>query len=99
MLFKKDFSIKFSHKVKFRLIMDYFFCTGNNEAEVYLKKNFSKVIKQCIENNDIDRINKILKNTDFITKRNINHFIAYSAENNKKEIQNILTDYKNKTFK
>lgn len=94
MILKKDFSMKFSHKVKFRLIMDYFFCTGDEEAEVYLKKNFSKVMKQCIENNDIDRINKILKKTDFITKRNINHFIAYSAENNKHEVQNILTDYK-----
>lgn len=96
MLFKNDFSMKFSHKVKFKLITDYFFCTGNSEAEVYLKKNFSKVMKQCIENNDIDRINKILKNTGFVTKRNINHFISYSAENNKYEIQNILLDYKNK---
>ena len=74
--------------------MDYFFCTGDKEAEVYLKKNFSKVMKQCIENNEIDRINKIIRKTDFITKRNINHFISYSQENNRREIQNILTYYK-----
>ncbi len=92
----KDFSVRLDLRIKYKLIIDYFFVMGDNDTKYYIKKNFTKIMKQCIENNDIDRINKILKNTGFVTKRNINHFISYSAENNKYEIQNILLDYKNK---
>ncbi|MDE6783866.1 MAG: leucine-rich repeat domain-containing protein [Ruminococcus sp.] len=56
MLFKKDFSRKFSHKIKFKLIADYFFCTADEDAGAYLKKNAVRIIRQFIENNDIERI-------------------------------------------
>lgn len=98
MLLKKDFSRKFSHKVKFKLIMDYFFCTADEVAEAYLKKNFLKISRQFIENNDIERINKILDKTNFVTKRNIEKLCIHAMDNDMQEIYDILTDYRNKNF-
>lgn len=95
----KDFSARLDLKIKYKLIIDYFFATGNNVSEYYIKKNFSKIMKQCIEDNDTDRINKVLENSDFITKRNIDKFITYAIEKKKQDIFIILTSYKNKTFK
>lgn len=56
------------------------------------------MIKQFIENNDIDRINKILDKTDFVTKRNIDKLCTHATDNNMQEIYDILTEYKNKNF-
>lgn len=95
----KDFSARLDLKIKYKLIIDYFFATGNNVSEYYIKKNFSKIMKKCIEDNDTDRINKVLENSDFITKRNIDKFITYAIEKKKQDIFIILTSYKNKTFK
>ncbi|MDE5764704.1 MAG: leucine-rich repeat domain-containing protein [Ruminococcus sp.] len=98
MLFKKDFSRKFSHKIKFKLIADYFFCTADDDAGAYLKKNAVRIIRQFIENNDIERISKILEKTNFVTKRNIEKLCIHAMDNDMQEIYNILTDYRNKNF-
>jgi hypothetical protein len=95
MLFTKEFARKFSHKVKFKLIMDYFFDTADEDAKAYIKKNFTKIMKQTIENGDIERINQLLEKTDFVTKRNIDKFIEYAIEKEQHEIYLILLNYKN----
>ncbi len=47
-------------------------------------------MKQFIEKGDVDRINQILKKTNFITKRNMDKFINYATT--------VLTNYKNQTL-
>jgi hypothetical protein len=95
MLFTKDFARKFSHKVKFKLIIDYFFASADDDAKAYIKKNFTKIMKQTIENGDIERTNQLLEKTDFVTKRNIDKFIEYAIEKEQHEIYLILLNYKN----
>jgi hypothetical protein len=94
MLFKKDFSREFDHKVKFKLIMDFFFVAADEDAKNYIKQNFSKIIKQLIENSDMARTIQLIEKTDFVTKRNIDEFIEYAIEKEQHEIYVILTNYK-----
>lgn len=95
MLLNKDFARKFSHKVKFKLILDYFFATENEDAKAYLKKNATKVVKQLIDNGDAPRLQNLLDKTKFVTKRNIDKFIEYAIEKQQQELFVILTNYKN----
>jgi hypothetical protein len=94
MLLTKDFSRKFSHKVKFKLIMDFFFQTDDEDAKAYIKKNFTKIMKQAIENGDLERISQLLEKTDFVTEKNIDKFIEYAIEKEQHEIYVILLNYK-----
>jgi hypothetical protein len=94
MLLTKDFSRKFSYKVKFKLIMDFFFQTDDEDAKAYIKKNFTKIMKQAIENGDLERISQLLEKTDFVTEKNIDKFIEYAIEKEQHEIYVILLNYK-----
>lgn len=95
MLREKDFARKFSHKVKFKLILDYFFATEDEDAKAYLKKSTTKGIKQLIDNGDVPRLQNLLDKTEFVTKRNIDKFIEYAIEKQQQELFVILTNYKN----
>ncbi len=99
MLLTKDFSCKLSHKCKFKLIADYFFCSDDEDAKAYLKKNALKMIRQFIENNDIERINKLLEKTGFVTKRNIEKLLTYAQDNGQQKIYDILNYYKENNLK
>jgi uncharacterized membrane protein YvbJ len=65
------------------------------EVKVYIKKKFTKIVKQTIENGDLERINKLLEKTDFVTKKNIDEFIEYAIEKEQHEIYLVLLNYKN----
>lgn len=96
MLLQKDFSRRFSHGVKFILILDYFIGTGDEDAKAYLKKNAAKLIKQLIETGDVPRLQALLDKTEFVTKRSIDKYIQQAIDQKQQEIFVILTDYKNK---
>ncbi|MCM1506177.1 MAG: leucine-rich repeat domain-containing protein [Ruminococcus flavefaciens] len=98
MLCNKDFSIPLISNIKFKLVMDYFFCTDDEDTKAYIKKMFLRIMKHFIENGYTDIINKILEKTDFVTERNIDKFITHATNNKQQEVYNILTDYKNANF-
>ncbi len=98
MVLAKDFARKFSHKVKYKILLDFLFSTGDEEAVSYLKKSFMKIMKQLIEENDLLRIRKLMERTDFITKRNIDKCLEYAIGQGRIEIQIELLHYKSETI-
>ncbi|MDE6834275.1 MAG: leucine-rich repeat domain-containing protein, partial [Ruminococcus sp.] len=98
-LINKKFSRKFSYMVKCNLIIDYFLCTADKNYEAYIKKIFLKIARQFIENNDTERINKILEKTNFVTKRNIDKLLTHANDKGRQEIYNILNYYKENNLK
>lgn len=101
MLDEQDFSIKVGSMIKYRVAVDDYLQTGHTAAGEFVKKNILKIIRDFIDHQDVDRISKLLENTEFITKKNIDKMIEYAmekAEIGKEEIQTMLTDYKNANF-
>ncbi|MDE6427216.1 MAG: hypothetical protein K2K89_13930 [Ruminococcus sp.] len=98
-LINKDFSHSFSLIVKYKLIADYYFFTADKDCEAYIKKNFLKIARQFIENNDTERINKILEKTNFVTKRNIEKLLTHATDKGQQEIYDILQKYKENNLK
>ena len=72
--------------------------TGDEAAEVFLKKNASRIITFLIENGNADAIRKMLKSGKFITKKNIDKFIesaiAHTQSGGSPEIQTMLMHHK-----
>lgn len=98
MLRTKNFSRKFSPEIKFILIVDYFFVSDDRDAETYIRRNSGKIMKQFIKDHERHYIDKILDETDFITKRHIDKLIYFAGKHSwiYKEIYLKLKDYKEK---
>jgi len=73
----------------------------DDEIKKYLKRSIRKVVTLAIDRNDTELL-KILLNTGFVTKKNIDFLIQYAIEFTQKshnpECQIILTDYKYQHF-
>ncbi|MDE7097883.1 MAG: leucine-rich repeat domain-containing protein [Ruminococcus sp.] len=70
-------------------------CEHDNEtAKKYIKKNITKTIKMCVDNDDAENLTSILS-LDYVTKENIDKLISYAIDSRKPEIQIILSNYKN----
>ncbi|MDE7365057.1 MAG: leucine-rich repeat domain-containing protein [Ruminococcus sp.] len=66
----------------------------NETAKAYIKKNITKTVKQCVDNDDAENLTKILS-LSYVTKENIDKLIGYTIDSKKPEIQIILSNYKN----
>ena len=93
LVLERDYSFRFDRNRKYDLIFRMFFA-GIFGAEDYVKKNFSKMFRFLIDNNDTEKIRKILELNKFISKRNIGRFISYAEENYHPECREILSQYK-----
>ncbi len=98
MLKTKDFSKKLNGRIKNPVIIGYYLKTEDETAEAYIKKNFAKIFRFIIDNEDIETVTKLLNTGKFVTKKNIDRFIDYAIENKKMEIQVTLMNYKNDNF-
>ena len=99
MLAYKDFSYNLKSEIKYPALLDYFFITDDEDAKEYIGKNFDKIMKYLLfsENyEDSYRIEKLIEKTDFITDKNINKLLKWSASSDDHETFTSLTDYKDK---
>ncbi len=46
----------------------------------YVKKNFTKMVRFAIDNNDVETISEVCKRKDLLTKRNIDNLIEYTIQ-------------------
>jgi len=93
LILEKDFSVTMPHKIKYDLILRMLFAEISG-TESYVKKNFAKIFKFLIDQNDPDKILKILEMQKFVSKRNINNFISYADQHDHQECRKILENYK-----
>ena len=102
MLDTKEYATKFSHEIKYDAVTQIFLNTAQSEAQAYIKKNFSKIIRYWIDKNDYPKVKGLVQSGAFITKRNIGGIIDYAIQNTQKggnmEIQVMLMNYKNENF-
>ena len=72
------------------------------EAEEYINKNLSEIIKYFIDENDYPTIKALFECDKFMTKQNIMTFVNYSIDNTQKggdvSIQVFITNYKTNKF-
>ncbi len=98
-ILKRNYSIRIDLEVKYDVIFQMFMLEVDFEGvSDYIKKNFSKMFRWLIENEKIEIIQKVLDSGMFITKRNIDNWIQYAIENQKHQVQLLLTDYKYQHF-
>ncbi len=75
MIDEKDFSLKVGSMIKHRVAVDCYLQTGDAVAGEFIKNNFLKIIRDFIEHIQVERIQKILEQTEFVTKKNIDKCI------------------------
>lgn len=98
-ILKKDYYLKCNVRVKYPILIDCLTFFDDENAKTYIKKSFTKIIKQLIDNDDVERITAVIKNSDFITAKNIDKLIDYAIEHTQNggstEPQIVLMHYKN----
>ncbi len=94
MLDNQDFSVKLESEVKYPLILAYYCKTKDENALIYIKKQFSKIVTYAIEQNDIETIQILTEVDNLFTKKNIDKFIQTAIDNQRHEIYVILLNYK-----
>ena len=94
MLNKKDFSIELETAMKYPFILAYYRKTKDENALIYIKKQFSKIVTYAIEQNDIETIQILTEVDNLFTKKNIDKFIQTAIDNQRHEIYVILLNYK-----
>lgn len=99
MMIKEDFTVELFHSVKYNILCDMYCSSYSSESfDVYFKKNFLKIFRFAIDENNIKFATKVIAQGKLTTKRNIDTLIDYAIEKNKLEISDILTNYKNEKF-
>lgn len=117
MIASKDYSKKFSHVLKYPVVLQIYFNDSDDVTTAYIKKNFKKFFMfltdaVIFESNcglrsfgleymesAAEILEKLIKSGKFITKRNINNYIAYADEHECYEIFDILNEYKEEVLK
>lgn len=66
----------------------------NETAKAYIKRNITKTVKQCVDNDDAENLTRILS-LGYVAKENIDKLISYAIDSKKPDIQVILSNYKN----
>lgn len=99
MIYKKDYSYVLSHKLKYPVILQIYFNDGDDVTTAYVKKNFRKFFIFLSENEDYNILEKLIKSSKFISKRNINTYIKYADENGHYSVFDMLNDYKEEVLK
>lgn len=75
MIDEKDFSLKVGSMIKHRVAVDCYLQNKDALAGEFVKKNLLKIIRDFIEHIQVERIQKILEQTEFVTKKNIDKCI------------------------
>ncbi len=97
LVLEKDFSVHMNHKIKYDLIFRMLFA-GIPGTEEYVRKNFAKMFRFLIDQEETQKISEILNLQKFISKRNIQKFISYADEKQHSDCWEILYHYKEQHF-
>ena len=98
-ILERNYSVRIDSEVKYYLIFQMFLLDVDSDSvSEYIKKNFPKMFRWLMDNENSEIIQKILDSGNFITKRNVDKFIQYAIENQKYQAQMMLTDYKYQHF-
>ena len=95
----KDFSAKLYTPLKNAVIVGFYLQSGDTDAEVFIKKGITKIMKFLIDEDNVGPILKLLETGKFITEKNIMTFIDYANSLQKMEIQLIFMNYSHEHFK
>lgn len=97
MIDEKDFSLKVGSMIKHRIAVDCYLQTGDAVAGAFIKKNLLKIIRDFIEHIQVERIQKILEQTDFVTKKNIDKCIesVVGQSEDDEKTRTMFVNYKN----
>lgn len=97
MIDEKDFSLKVGSKIKYRVAVDSYLQTDDAVAGEFVKKNLLKIIRDFIEHIQVERIQKILEQTDFVSKKNIDKCIesVVGEREDDVKIRTMFLNYKN----
>lgn len=102
MLENKDYSVKMDHPTKFQFVAQVFLKDSQPEAEAYIKKNITKILKYFIDIDDYTTVKGLLDSDKFAAKRNITKFVNYAIEHTQNggdmQIQAYIMDYKSRKF-
>jgi len=95
MIATHDFTTKMKSDSRYTAISSMFKShPEDTEIIAYIKKNFTKMFRYLIDENDIETIEAIIYSEKFLTKRNIDKMIDYAIEKERHEIYVILLNYK-----
>jgi len=93
MIDTKDLSVleELSSSLKYKYLWS-MFSAEPEEQEILaaIKKNFVKMFKFLIDENDIRTAEKVLKETKFVNKRNLESITKYADEKQNADFQNLL---------
>ena len=95
----KDFSAKLYTPLKTAIIVGYYLESGDADAEAFIKKGITRIMKFLIEEDNVGTILKLLETGKFVTAKNIITFIDYANSLQKMEIQLIYMNYSHEHFK
>ena len=102
MLNSKDYFVEMDCPTKYQFVAQVFLKDNQPEAEVFIRRNLSKILRYFIDINDYDTVKGLLDSGKFITRRNIMKFVDYAIVNTQKggdmQIQIYIADYKNRKF-
>ena len=96
MLKTKDYSVRLEREVKFPFLIMEYLHTHDAELEAFLKKNFSKLMKESITNGDLPMIKALTMTDAFVTKRNIDKFIQQAVSDAQPQAEAFLKEHKNR---
>ncbi len=98
MLETKDFTMKLNTDVKSAAVVGLWMKTADADAETFIKKSISRIMPFLIKNNNVNAVRKFLESGKFITKKNIDKYIACAIAQGRIEIQTELLHYKSETL-
>lgn len=97
MLINRDFA-EADEEADYIYLIDCFLSTHNDFAGLCIKSGLNCAMSGVIKAENIERLNRIISDTDFITAQNIDEFIQCAIENAKPELYITLVNYKEKAF-
>lgn len=94
----KDFSAKLYTPLKTAIIVGYYLQSGDADAEAFIKKGITRIMKFLIDEDNVGPILKLLETGKFVTAKNVTTFIDYANPLQKMEIQLRFMNYSHEHF-
>lgn len=92
---ERDYTAKIMASVKYSIILQMYLADIDKEnTSAYIKKQFPKIFRTMIDEDETELISAVIEDGVFLTKRNIDNLIDYAIEKGKAEIQLLLMNYK-----
>ena len=92
---ERDYTAKIMASVKYSIILQmYLEDIDKDNTFAYIKKQFPKIFRTMIDEDETELISAVIEDGVFLTKRNIDNLIDYAIEKGKAEIQLMLMNYK-----